>query len=154
MEEKTRSDTSGRTEPQLIILLAEDDDNDVVLIRRCARRLPISNRLIIVPDGGEAIDYVCGNGIYSDRTAYPFPSVLLLDRVMPRVSGLDALFWLRSEPRFKQLPVVVFSSDFSPAQREMVVRLGAVCALKALTFPAMGVEIEQGILWALRAAKQ
>jgi len=51
------------------ILLVEDDPNDVLLIKRAFTKANISNPIQIVSDGEEAMDYLAGEGSYSDRRA-------------------------------------------------------------------------------------
>jgi CheY-like chemotaxis protein len=131
-------------------LLAEDDENDVFLISRAIERLHPFHRLIAVRDGSEAIKYLGGTDNYADRDVYPFPGVVLLDYNMPQLSGLDTLCWLRDEPRFERLPVVVLSGAFSPAQIEMIQRLNAVCLVKTLGMTA----IEQSIFLAVDLVNQ
>src|SRR5687768_13587712 len=64
-----------------------------------------------VADGREAISYLMGQAPYADRDLYPFPAVLLMDLNLPAISGFELLRWLREQPQWQQLPVVVFSSS-------------------------------------------
>jgi CheY-like chemotaxis protein len=139
---------------RLVLLLVEDDENDVILIRRAAERLNSLKQLIVVPDGEEALAYLRGENRYADRAVYPLPDVLILDHLMPRLTGLDILHWLRSEPAFEKLPALVLSNGFSPAQAEAVRRLNAACATKTAGFHEMPAAVEQGIREALRLANR
>src|SRR5438046_33842 len=94
---------------RLTAVLVDDDDNDIILVRHALDRLQILDRVIVQPDSERVIPYLRGEGPYRDRQTYPFPGVLILDRRMPRLSGLDLLFWLRTQPRFHTLPVVALS---------------------------------------------
>jgi len=69
------------------ILLVDDDPNDVLLIKRAFAKANISNPIQIVSDGEEAMDYLAGEGSYSDRRCYPLPALILLDLKLPRRSG-------------------------------------------------------------------
>ena len=71
----------------LCILVAEDNDNDAFLIQRAFKNLGLERPPYIVEDGAEAIAYIAGEARYSDRAAFPFPNLLILDLKMPR-SGL------------------------------------------------------------------
>ena len=93
------------------ILLAEDDENDILLVRRAFDRAKIPNPLFIVHSGQETIDYLSGKGNFADRARFPLPGVMLLDLKMPCLDGFDVLAWLRTQPQFDTLPVVVLSSS-------------------------------------------
>jgi CheY-like chemotaxis protein len=58
------------------LLLVEDDENDVVLFERALKKTDVRAILHVVRDGQEAIDYVNGTGMYTDRERYPFPRVI------------------------------------------------------------------------------
>jgi CheY-like chemotaxis protein len=96
------------------ILVADDDAQDTLLVKMAVDRASLCLRLDTVKDGEEAIDYLMGRSRYADRHAYPFPSMLLLDLKMPRVSGFDVLDFVRAQPGLKQLPIVIFSSSDDP----------------------------------------
>ncbi len=93
------------------ILLVEDDPNDVLLIRRAFEKAGVVNPLSVVSSGEEAVSYLRGEGKYADRREYPLPVIILLDLKMPRMNGFEFLEWLRAEPEFKKLIVVVLTSS-------------------------------------------
>jgi CheY-like chemotaxis protein len=93
------------------ILLAEDDKNDIFLMRRAFDNAGFLNPLYVVHNGQEAIHYLEGNGEYSQRDKYPLPGLMLLDIKMPLMDGFDVLAWLRTQPQFNTLPVVVLTSS-------------------------------------------
>ena len=93
------------------ILLAEDDENEIFLMGRAFDRAGVPNRLMVVRNGQEAIDYLAGTGEYAQREKYPLPGLLLLDLKMPWMDGFDVLKWLRTQPQFNALPVVVLTSS-------------------------------------------
>lgn len=96
------------------ILVADDDAQDTMLVQMAVERAALGLRLDTVKDGEEAINYLMGRSAYSDRQAHPFPSLLLLDLKMPRLSGFDVLEFVRRQPGLKQLPIIVFSSSDDP----------------------------------------
>ncbi len=134
----------------LTVLLAEDDDNDVILIRRAFERLGLIRRLVAVADGEQIIPYLRAEGKYADRQSFPFPDLLLLDHRMPRLSGLDVLYWLRTEPRFERLPVLVLSNGLTPDESDLVKQLNAATTLKTVEFADLPPALEQGITTALQ----
>jgi CheY-like chemotaxis protein len=107
------------------VLLVEDDENDVFFMQRAFREAGIINPVSIVNDGREAIDYLSGNGKFSDRAVWPLPCLVLLDLKLPYVLGLDVLKWLRSQPQFKSVIVVVLTSSRQDADIEKAYALGA-----------------------------
>src|SRR5690348_7667725 len=117
--------------PRLTVLLAEDDENDVLLIRRALEKLSVVGRLITVCDGEQVLAYFKAADIYADRQRFPAPDLLLLDHRMPRVSGLDVLFWLRTQSPFKRLPVLVLSVDLTPPETAILETLNAIYCLKS-----------------------
>jgi len=107
------------------ILLVDDDPNDVFLIQRAFQKMQLRNRVSVVSDGEEAIDYLSGEGNFSDRTRHPLPTLLLLDLKMPRKSGFDVLNWLRQRPGLKRLVVVVLTSSNQSSDVNRAYDLGA-----------------------------
>jgi CheY-like chemotaxis protein len=106
------------------ILLAEDDENDIFLMGRAFDRAGIPNRLLVVRNGQEAIDYLAGTGQYADREKFPVPGLILLDLKMPWMDGFDVLTWLRAQKRFNELPVVVLTSSKLQADVDRSRQLG------------------------------
>src|SRR5258705_11892965 len=69
------------------ILIAEDNEADVLTLRRAFKQLGFTGVLRVVEGGADAIAYLSGDGIFSDRARYPFPDLLLLDLKMPGTNG-------------------------------------------------------------------
>jgi len=112
------------------ILLAEDNENDALLMRHAFKKAGISNPLVRVRDGEEAIDYLAGNGVFADRSAYPFPALLLLDLKMPRRDGFEVLEWIKAAPCFRRLPVTVLTSSDQQLDIERAHAIGATSYLQ------------------------
>src|SRR4051794_25773408 len=79
----------------LKVLVAEDSEDDAVLLARAFRKAGAPNPVHVCRDGQEMIDYLSGVEKFQDRNTYPWPSMLLLDLKMPRVSGFEVLEWLK-----------------------------------------------------------
>src|SRR5947209_6409406 len=93
------------------ILLVEDNADDVLLVRRAFARARILNEFRTVSDGDAAIDYLTGKDQYADRTAFPIPTLMLLDLKLPRKTGFEVLTWARQHPEYRKLPIVVLTSS-------------------------------------------
>lgn len=117
------------------VLYAEDEANDAFFLQRAFARAGVEQKLIVVPDGQEAIDYFSGAGAYSNRDEHPLPCLLLLDLNMPRKSGMDVLKWVRSDPRFSTLPVIVLTSSLHDADIHRAYIQGANAYLVKPTDP-------------------
>ena len=108
-----------------IILLAEDNEDHVVLIRRAFKQSGLLNPLYVVADGEQVIAYLKGEGKYANRAEYPLPCLLLLDLKMPNKNGFEVLEWLRAQPAFAALRVVVLTTSGESSDINRAYQLGA-----------------------------
>jgi CheY-like chemotaxis protein len=92
------------------ILQVEDDAHDVFLLQRAFMQAGISNPVQVATDGQMAIDYLAGTEQFVNRARYPLPALVLLDLKLPRKSGREVLQWIRAQPSFRRLIVIVFTS--------------------------------------------
>jgi CheY-like chemotaxis protein len=111
------------TARQLVILLAEDDDGHAYLVQENLREAGLSNRVVHVRDGQEALDYIRCEGTYRDRVPNG-PMVLLLDINMPRVDGIEVLRLLKEDPKTDQLPVIILTTTDDPREVKRCYELG------------------------------
>lgn len=107
------------------VLLVDDDKNDVLLTQLAFEAAGLSNLVLVVRDGYEAIRYLSGEGIYLDRTRYPLPGLVLLDLNMPVLTGFQVLEWLQCDPAAPRVVVVVLTASSNPADIERAMSLGA-----------------------------
>jgi CheY-like chemotaxis protein len=93
------------------ILLVEDNLQDEMLTLRALARANLANRVDVVRDGQQALDYLFQEGDFAIRAGPDLPAVVLLDIGLPRLSGLEVLERLRADPRTALLPVVILTSS-------------------------------------------
>jgi two-component system response regulator len=93
-----------------VILLVEDNPDDEALTLRAFAKNNISNQLVVVRDGAEALDWLFKRGKHQDRQERE-PQIVLLDLKLPKVDGLEVLRQIREDPRTKLLPVVILTSS-------------------------------------------
>ena len=93
-----------------VILLVEDNPDDEALTLRAFKKNNIGNRIVVVRDGAEALDWLFKRGEHAQRTE-PDPQVVLLDLKLPKVDGLEVLRQVRADPRTSLLPVVILTSS-------------------------------------------
>ena len=107
------------------LLLVEDDDGHAVLIKAVlGRRMPAA-AIDVVTDGQQAIDYLSGAPPFDRRDVHPAPDLVLLDLGLPKVSGLEVLEWMASDPDVRATPVVVVTASSDPRDSERALALGA-----------------------------
>ncbi|WP_342328537.1 response regulator [Pedobacter sp. FW305-3-2-15-E-R2A2] len=107
------------------ILFVEDSQDDAALTIRALKKNGFSNKLHHVIDGAEALDFIYCKGAYADRSSTEFPKLILLDLKMPKVSGLQVLEKIKSDPIFKSIPVVMLTSSNEGPDIEKCFELGA-----------------------------
>jgi two-component system response regulator len=91
------------------ILLAEDNPDDIQITQRALKEAKIINKLWIVRDGQEALDFLQHKGQYQDAAAAPKPGLILLDINLPRVNGLEVLKKIKQDHDLKRIPIVVLT---------------------------------------------
>jgi two-component system, response regulator len=129
------------------ILLVEDTPADVQLTMHVFQKYNISNRVEIVEDGADALDFLFHTGPYADRDERP--KVVLLDLKLPRVSGLEVLRQIRADPRTHKLPVVILTSSREDVDIEKCYELGVNSYIvKPVDFAQFGESVRQlGLYW-------
>ena len=92
------------------ILLVEDDPGDVELTLSALEDNHLANRVAVVENGEEAMDYLYRRGKYKMRSGGN-PIVVLLDNKMPKVNGLEVLKTIKADELLKIIPVVALTSS-------------------------------------------
>jgi two-component system response regulator len=124
------------------ILLVEDNPHDADLTCIGFRRNRITNPIVQVRNGEEALDFLFGRGKYAERDPGDLPIALVLDLKLPKVSGLEVLKCVRHNERMRQLPVVVLSSSNEARDTAACREFGVISYVQK---PVSFVEFEQAV---------
>jgi two-component system response regulator len=100
------------------ILLIEDSPEDVEITLRAFRKYDLANNVHVVRDGEEALEYLFSTGRYAGQTVCSNTRLILLDLKLPKVDGNEVLQRCKSDPRTKNIPVVVLTS--SREERDLI----------------------------------
>ena len=90
------------------ILLVEDNPGDVELTREALEDAKVANRLNVVDDGAEAVDFLFRRGKFSEA---PRPDIILLDLNLPKKDGREVLSEVKADADLAQIPVVVLTTS-------------------------------------------
>lgn len=131
------------------ILMVEDNPQDEKLMLRALNKVNLANQVDVVRDGQQALDYLFREGEFAGREGDDFPSIVLLDIGLPRVSGLDVLKRLRADERTRLQPVVMLTSSDEERDRLASYKDGANSFVrKPLDFTEFAETVARlGIYW-------
>lgn len=123
------------------ILLVEDNPDDLELTLRALREHRLANRIDIVRDGAEALDFL-------DR-AEELPAVVLLDLKLPKIDGMEVLRRVKADERLRAVPVVVLTSSREESDLVASYRLGVNSYIvKPVDFGGFSEAVRQlGMYW-------
>jgi two-component system, response regulator len=108
-----------------IILLVEDNQSDIELTRRAFKKGQIANKLVVVEDGQEALNYLLDSDRPAGSKMNELPALILLDLKLPKVDGLQVLRQIRAEKRTSRLPVVILTTSSEESDIAKSYDLGA-----------------------------
>ncbi len=132
------------------ILLAEDNPLDVELTIEALSDFKLANNIVAVSDGVKALEYLTCTGEFVNRSN-DLPSVILLDIKMPRMDGIQVLERLRTDERFRKIPVVMLTSSREEPDLKRCYELGVnAYVVKPVNFEDFIQAIKSiGIFWAV-----
>lgn len=102
---------SPRSTKPITILMADDDPDDRQLTSEAFEESRLANDLRFVENGVELMDYLHRRGKFSDPATSPRPGLILLDLNMPKKDGRECLQEIKSDPRLKNIRVVVMTTS-------------------------------------------
>jgi CheY-like chemotaxis protein len=133
------------------ILLVEDNPDDLELALHALKKGHVANRIEVVRDGAEALDFIFCTGEYAQRTLDNGPKIVLLDLKLPKVDGLEVLRRMKGDPRTQAIPVIMMTS--SREERDIIdsYRLGVNSYIvKPVDFEQFLQAVQQiGLYWLL-----
>jgi CheY-like chemotaxis protein len=100
------------------ILLVEDNPADAELTLHALQKSNLANRIQLVRDGEEALDFLFCRGTFAGRQFQQAPHLILLDLKLPKVDGLQVLEEVKRDLRTRAIPVIVLTT--SKEERDMV----------------------------------
>jgi two-component system, response regulator len=94
-----------------MILLVEDDSQEAALTLRALKKNNIGDRVVVVTDGVEALDFLFCMNTYAGRDPHDLPDLILLDLKLPKIDGLEVLRRIRADKRTQLLPIIILTSS-------------------------------------------
>ena len=110
-------------EQPVTILLVEDDPGHARLIERNLRRAHITNEIVTLSDGQQAVDYLFWEHTYAGAT-HALPLLMLLDLNLPGLDGFQVLTRLKADTRTRHIPVIILTTTDEPYEIERCYALG------------------------------
>lgn len=136
---------------EIEILLVEDDPADVELTMLALRKNHFANRIQVVRDGEEALDFLFCRAAFSERSPEVPPKLVLLDLKLPKVDGIEVLRQLKDDPATRMIPVVILTSSREERDLANGYRLGVNSYIrKPVDFDEFRTTVQQlGLYWLL-----
>ena len=106
------------------MLLVEDNPVDSIFIEKALRGSACADEIHCVATGEEALEFLVERTTHPTEST-PLPKLIILDVKLPRMSGFEFLQTIRSQSRYKDVSIVVFSGTESEFDRKMALDLGA-----------------------------
>jgi two-component system, response regulator len=107
------------------VLLVEDEEDDVNFTKIAFEKCQILQKLVVVWDGQEALDFLFGQGKYAGRNISQLPAAILLDLKLPNVSGIEVLKQVRLNQLTQWIPVIILTSSTNHQEEDECERSGA-----------------------------
>ncbi|HXX44621.1 MAG TPA: response regulator [Candidatus Acidoferrales bacterium] len=137
------------------ILLVEDNPSDAELTLHALQKSKLANKIQLVCDGEEALDFIFCRNSYSSRRIDNGPRLVLLDLKLPKVDGLQVLQAVKSDVRTRAIPIIVLTSSKEEQDLVRSYRLGVNSYIqKPVNFGEFQEVVRQlGMYWLLVNSK-
>lgn len=101
--------------PAPVLLIVEDSDEYFEVLTRIIERVStISLSIHRCIDGDDALDYLNGEGEYSDAEAHPHPDLIILDLNLPGTDGREVLTTIKHTKNLRTIPVAILTTSSNP----------------------------------------
>ena len=143
--------TAGLDQACVDILLVEDNADDAEMTLQSFHQARFANRVHLVPDGQEALDYLFCENKYAQRSHEQGPKLILLDLSLPKLSGLEVLRLIKADKRTRETPVIILTASKANADIAECRRLGALAFItKPLDWQEFGMAMKKfNLNWVL-----
>lgn len=92
------------------ILIVEDNPDDAEMAIRAFKKNNLTNRIIVLEDGEEALNFIFRKGPYANKPLVS-PKIILLDLKLPKIDGLEVLKQVKQDPKTRMIPVIMLTSS-------------------------------------------
>ncbi len=96
---------------KIVLVMVDDDEDDCLLVEAALYEAYFKCDFRCVRDGLEMLDYLNGYGLYQDPARAPRPDIILLDLKLPRMNGREVLLKLKSDARFRSIPIIILTTS-------------------------------------------
>lgn len=107
------------------ILIAEDDQDDRQWIKEALAKCQFEQETHFVVDGEELMDFLLHRGQYTATASLAYPGLILLDLNMPKKDGRECLKEIKSDPRLRHIPVIIFTTSKASEDTYRTYSMGA-----------------------------
>ena len=100
-----------KTVNRIVLVMVDDDEDDCLLVEAALYEAYLKCDFYCVKDGLEVLDYLNRRGSFHDPESSPRPDIILLDLNLPSMSGREVLQKLKTDQRFRSIPVIILTSS-------------------------------------------
>jgi len=114
-----------RTTNRLVLVMVDDDEDDCLLVEAALYEAYLKCDFHCVKDGPAVLDYLNRSGCYEEPGSSPRPDLILLDLNLPRMSGREVLQKLKSDKRFRSIPIIILTTSSDERDIALCYDMGA-----------------------------
>lgn len=108
---KNQAKNNMKENEEVEILIVEDNKNDAEMALRALKKNNLTNQVLVVSDGEEALDFIFSRGQFESRKNYKRPKMVLLDLKLPKIDGMEVLREMKANVETRVIPVIILTSS-------------------------------------------